>query len=191
MIPGASAGKWTQAVGDRFMSIFRTESYVTESSSVQARARENRVAIEQIKENPILGIGAGSPRVYEQWTYPTGSSLIYAKYWILNSYLELWLIYGLPGILSFAWLSVVFLIRSFVLFRRLRDPTWKAVVVAFFAGYIGFLWRSITQMHIVHDRYHIFIVAIMWGVVEALWRLHNKGEIGVPAVGYPGHEGQS
>lgn len=170
-VPSSSGRNFSRALANRFVSIFKSETYLIDES-FQNRVRENKHAIQQIKKSPIFGIGADSPRQWGQWTRPgVYTKIRYPIYYIHNSYLELWMIYGLPGIVSFLWLSIAFLVRSFLLFRRTRDPSTKAMAIAFFAAYVGFMQRSLTQMHIVQDHYHMMTVALMWGVIEVLWRL--------------------
>jgi len=169
--------KFSRLVVQRFTSIFERQTYETDES-FQNRMKENRYAIQQIKRSPVFGIGADAPRQYKEWTRPGFyTKVIYPLYYIHNSYLELWMVYGLLGILSFIWLSIVFLVRSFTLSRRARDPTWRVLAVSFFAGYIGFLVRCYTQMHIMHDYGQMVTVALMWGVIEVLWRLHIQADL--------------
>lgn len=195
VVPLAGAEKFPHALAERALSIFSEETYTT-SGSYQGRVQENRTAIAQIKDSPILGIGSGTPKAYRQWTRPgVWTRIIYPVYKIHNSYLGLWTMYGLLGIVSFVWVSVAVLLRSFLLFRRLRDPMWQSVALGFFAAYIGFLWRCITQMHATNNIHHILSVVVMWGFMEVLWRLHEEGVLSgeerretltaVVASGYP------
>ena len=186
LAPGASGKKFTTALATRFKSILSPgETFRTQS--LQTRFGENKLAIQEIKQHPIFGIGAGNPIKFETYTRPQKyTQYIYPVFWMHNSYLELWMVYGLLGFISFIWISVVFLVRSFLIFKRARDPAWQSLAIALFAWYIGFLERCLTQMHIVHDDHYIVTVALMWGVIEAMWRMHNysqKEAVGSPATG--------
>ncbi len=176
-VQAGTGSKVVSLVTLRFVSLFTTETYAVDES-YRNRVREDREAIENIKRSPIIGIGSGTPRQYLHWTRPgTYTQLLYPIFYIHNSYLELWEIYGLLGIVSFLWISIAFLIRSFVVFRRVPHPSWKAVAIGCFAGYIGFLIRSITQPHIMHDVYYIVTAALVWGIIEVISRLHDEGQL--------------
>jgi len=188
--PRTAGAKFSSALHERFASIL-SPNETLRTESLQNRFRENRYAIRSIKRSPIFGIGVGSPAHYkEAYNYWYGSRVLFPVYWIHNSYLELWMLYGLFGIGSFAWLSIAFLIRSFTLFRRAREPEWQALGVAFFAAYIGYLERCVTQMHILHDAHHIVAVAFMWGIVEVIWRINEESvrKAGGPELTSPAEE---
>ncbi len=153
------------------MSIFQRETL--QSESLQNRFRENRYAFEQVKRHPLLGIGVGSPLEFKQWTRPgRRTKVIYRVYQIHNSYLELWMVYGLLGVVSFAWLSVVFLVRSFLLFMKSRDPSNKYLALGLFAGYVVSLLKAVTGMTLLHSVPSITLTAFMWGIIEVIWRLN-------------------
>ena len=169
--PGVSGEKFTSVLSKRFTSTF--ERSTLRSESMRNRFDENMYAISQIRQHPILGIGVGNPAHYKQWIRPgTWTRVIYPVDAIHNSYLELWMVYGLLGIVSFLWLSIAFLARAFTFFRQSQDPFWRSVALAFFAGYIAFLVRATITMSVLHETYNIVAVSLMWGMVEVLWRLH-------------------
>lgn len=177
LVPGKAGQDFARVLADRFTSLSQSSTYEVEDS-LQARLRENRMAIQRIKENPIFGIGSGTPRQWSEWVRPgTYTRIVHPLYFIHNSYLELWMVYGILGFVSFVWLSIIFLLRCFVLFRTVQNPAWKGVTIGCFAGYIGFLIRANTQMHIVHDYYHIVACAMVWGIIEVIARLHSQGQL--------------
>jgi O-antigen ligase len=172
--PGAT-NKLQGALTKRVMSMFSVNKTM-QSSSLQDRVTENRLAWRGIQANPVFGIGVGNPIGTAVVTNPRNGADQHFVYrvWMHNSYLELWLIYGMLGIASFIWLSVAFLIRSFRLFQVAVRPEWKAIAIAACGAYVGFLQRSITQMHMTHDVHQILTVAILWGLIEAIWRLNAE-----------------
>lgn len=177
LVPGSAGENFARVLANRFTSLSQSSTYEVEES-LQARFRENRMALQRIKENPIFGIGSGTPRQYAERIRPgTYTRVIQPVYFIHNSYLELWMAYGILGVVSFLWLSIVFLVRCAFLFRSLQQPSWKAITIGCFAGYIGFLVRSATQPHIVHDTYYMVVTALVWGIVEIILRLHNEGKL--------------
>ncbi len=178
MISGAKSQYFSQAVGNRFGSMFQKDA--VGDASLQYRFAENRSAIRRITKYPIFGIGAGTPINYtSQYNSVTRKSYIAPIYFMHNSYLEMWLVYGILGIMSFIAASVIFLVRSWLLFLRLKDPLYKSIVLALFVFYIGLLQRAVTQMHFTHDYYYILTTAFIWGIIELIWRLYNLNEIDV------------
>jgi len=172
LAPGKAGREFLPALERRFMSIFQG-GYRT-NVALEDRRHENEMALLRIKQSPVFGVGAGMPILYKAKLYPQPyGTLFYPVVIIHNSYLQLWATYGILGIISFAWLSIAFLIRSLKLYYRLRDPTWKAVSLAFFAGYIGFLIRATVTMAVVHEVHNIVMVALMFGTIEYLWLYHQ------------------
>lgn len=179
---GQAGERFSGALKTRFMSMFKPETVM--ELSLQNRVIENRAAWSEIKKSPILGIGLGKPILYKNsaplpglWTRflaPSNS--------IHNSYLEIWVRYGLFGILAFLAISVCFLFRCYSLFRRTSDPEWKSLSIAFFAAYIGFLMKSYMGMTILHQKQDMVTVALMWGIIEVIWRLENEKGSGALSV---------
>ena len=177
LAPEAAGKEFNTALIKRFTSVFNTQE-VMSSSSIRNRLSENSDAIRQIRESPILGIGVGSPLQWKQWTRPgTWTQVSYPVFVIHNSYLELWLVYGLLGVISFAWLSILFLVRSFILFRRLHDQFWKSLVLAMFSSFFVYLGTATVAMTHLHHVGAISVVVTMWGLVEVIWRLHANHEL--------------
>ncbi|GEM_PF-6844666 len=187
----SSARSVSSIVTERFMSVFESDTYATDQS-YRNRVRENRMAIEKIKENPIFGIGSGTPRQYLSWTRPgTYTQVFYPVPYIHNSYIEMFMVYGLIGIVGFLWISIFFLIRCFRLFCVLKSDSWKAVTIGIFAAYVGYLIRSWTQPHIVHDVFYIITTALVWGIIEVISRLHGQEALCVRDGVAPLHKGVS
>lgn len=183
MAPGAGGVKFRQALSERFLSTFQKDTI--QSSSLQNRFYENRAAIKRIKENPIFGIGAGNPIRYGVAKTITKEQVLVPVTNMHNSYLEIWLILGLPGIIAFAGLSITFLIRCFLLFKTAKDPFFKAIAAGSLAGYIGFLIRSAVTMTILHELSSIISIVLLMGVTEAARRL-NKESLSNQPLNEPG-----
>jgi len=99
----ASAGTFgptAQAMAVRAMSV--TDSGLTKDPSLQDRLLENEAAWAQIKEHPIAGIGF--PRAYGafQYTYDAETDFTenLPKHFIHQTYLGIWLWFGVPGIVA-------------------------------------------------------------------------------------------
>jgi hypothetical protein len=178
LAPSAAAQQFGKAVTERFLSVFQKQEVLV-TPSIQNRIDENRYAWNLIKENPILGIGVGSPVHYKVWNNRvTGAKVIYPVYQLHNSYLELWLVYGLGAVLAFAWITILVFVRSYVLYRRATDPLWRALALGIFCGWLQSLMTAFVAMTFLHTIGAICITALMWGSLEVAWRLY-KQEIAV------------
>lgn len=182
--PGAAGQRFGKAVTERFLSMFETKKVVA-SSSIQNRIDENRYAVGLIKQHPISGIGVGNPVHYKVWTRPgMYTRLIYPVYAIHNSYLELWVVYGLPAVLAFIAIAILVLVRSFVLYRRATDPFVKALALGVFCGWLVSLMNGVVAMTFLHHVGAICVNAVMWGSLEVAWRLY-KQEIATQGLDFP------
>jgi O-antigen ligase len=170
--PGSAGDKFSKAATERFTSIFQNETL--HKTGIKHRFNENYDAIRAIRANPIFGIGAGNPIRIQRWTLPNGQQGFSPSYSIHNSYLELWLVYGFLGVIAYAWLSIIFLIRSLLLYLRARNPFYKFVALACFVAYIAALICAAGAMTLLHQIYWITCIAFIWGCVEAMWRLENE-----------------
>lgn len=174
MASGGAGQKFAKALDDRFLSIFQKETL--SSSSLQNRVRENRHAIEQIRRHPITGIGVGRPIEYRGVQTRTQGEIIVPNFTIHNSYMDLYLQNSVFCLLALAWLSIAFLLRCHQLIRRAKDPLWKSMGTAFFAGYIGTLMKATTGM-VFQANHEMCTMSLMWGLVEAVHFLIDRGEL--------------
>jgi len=171
-LAGEGGEVFTRALTDRFDSSFEKDTY--SSSTVTDRLEENRHAIDQIKRHPIFGIGVGNPLSYKQATRPWGRTIVrYPCFWMHNTYLELWAVYGILGIVSFFWLSATCLRRSLAVFRRSQNLFQSALGIGLFAAYIGFMVRAIVTMSVLHEAFNITSVSLAWGLIEAVHRVQS------------------
>lgn len=169
---GKSAENFSKAIVNRFTSSFVG---LKVNSSLQDRAKENASAIRLIKSDPILGVGLGTPLVYKQWTRPgRNTKVIFPWIEIHNSYLELWAVYGILGLVSFLWISVAFSIRCFIVFRRARDAFHRAIALGMLSSQIIYMLTATVAMTYLHHTSAICITAAMWGIIEVIWRLEKE-----------------
>ncbi|MEN6521688.1 MAG: O-antigen ligase family protein [Armatimonadota bacterium] len=170
------AGRFDQAIIHRFASVFNLSAF--NSTSLKTRFNENHKAISNIKKNPVFGIGVGNPIRYVRAVNPiTRGQVLVPVNMMHNSFLELWLVYGIFGVFCFGGLSTIFLLRCYQLFKKVNDPIYKSFTLAFFVAYIGYLLRCQTQMHILHDISQISTVAFLWGFIEVVLRFYREGKL--------------
>lgn len=171
IMPGEGGAKFKHALSTRFMSIFEKET--VKSGSIQSRFEENEAAKIKLKEDPIFGIGAGNPLRYVTATNIKGSFLV-PVFEMHNSYLEVWLVLGLLGLVSVIGLSITFLIRCYMLLKTAKDPLIQAIAIGSLSAYVGFLMKCTISMMIIHEPFSIISAALIFGITEAAWRLNME-----------------
>jgi len=131
-------GPTAQAMAVRAVSV--TDSGLTKDPSLQDRLLEDEAAWAQIKEHPISGIGF--PRAYGAYQYSYDAETDFTenvpKHFIHQTYLGIWLWFGLPGIVALITL-IVYVVRAIVRIRnmRYRDLTVPMTIIAGLAA-LGF-----------------------------------------------------
>lgn len=124
-------GTTAKAMAIRAASV--TDSGITKDPSLQDRLLEDEAAWAQIKQHPITGIGF--PRAYGAYQYAynadTDTTEYIDKHFIHQSYLGIWLWFGVLGIGALVVLGG-YLVHALVVIRRMRyrDLTVPMTVVA-------------------------------------------------------------
>jgi hypothetical protein len=169
--------QFATALSNRFDSVVHPEKAFM-SGSYQARLKENELALKHANGGSMFGIGPGRPLYYQNNTILllTGRRLpsVTPGFQLHNCYVEFLVVLGYFGLSAFILVSLVFLVRSFLLFRRLTDLFYKAVVGSFLAVYVGLLWEGWVAMFFTHQDAAICLVSIMWGLVEVIARLERR-----------------
>jgi O-antigen ligase len=111
-----------QTVLVRFQSLIQPES-VAQSSSIQTREIESELALAQVKESPVIGLGAGS----DYGNVVNYGDQLNSATTVHNQYLEIALHYGIPALLVFLLTCAVFLWRGV---RTARGGTTLASFIA-------------------------------------------------------------
>lgn len=167
----AAGSEFGPAMVRRFQSLINKEAF--ESASFENRREEVRRTWPQILRNPIFGVGPGKPFYYDEIRLKSGQKLMVEHSALHNSYLELWLVYGIFGLGSFIWLSIAFLVRAICAYRRLKNPYYKAWALGLGIAYIGFLIRANIGMHILHEPPQMLSVALSWGIIDVMLKLER------------------
>ena len=148
---------------DRFTSLFAGRR-LFHSASLNWRSKENRYAVEHIKERPIFGIGLGSKyRPGGTWRDDEGT-------YIHNGYLWILMKTGLIGFLPFMWFYISFLIRGFQNWRQINDAFLKAAFLGFTLSGTGILLAAIVNP-LFMEWFAIVIIAVMVGLNESIIRI--------------------
>jgi O-antigen ligase len=127
------------------------------------RWEEIRFAWEKISRHPILGIGLTNP--YRPSFYPGEPQGL--QYFIHNTYISLWLKTGLVGLISFLWLSIVFLRRGFRKWRNVQDDFLRSVVLGFTVAFLGMMLSNIVAPSMV-EAGSLAIYGVILGMSESI-----------------------
>lgn len=129
----------------RFTSIFNPESY-EEGSSADARRQEIQAAWPKIVQHPWFGVGVGGTYDYiEAWDDATKSHYMRPVSYIHNAYFLLLTHTGVIGFSTCMLMYITFFARARKIFRRLRRPDDRAVVMAGIGAIASVMLASIMQ----------------------------------------------
>jgi len=129
----------------RFTSIFDPESY-EEGSSADARRQEIKAAWPKIVENPWFGVGVGGTYNYvEAWDEGGQRHFMRPVSYIHNAYFLLLTHTGFVGFSTCMCMYLTFFMRARKIFRRLRRPDDRAVVMAAIGAIASVMLASIMQ----------------------------------------------
>jgi hypothetical protein len=149
----------------RLQSMFSAR-ILTPDENLVPRWMEIRYAWPHIVENPIFGIGLGSPyrpRLYE------GEVI---AYYIHNAYLWIWLAAGLFGLIPFLWLSVRFLRRGLRYWRNVQDHFLRSVTLGFTLAYLGMMISNLVAPSFLQD-WGMAVFGVILGINESIL-IHNE-----------------
>jgi O-antigen ligase len=148
---------------------------VAEGENLQPRWLEIQYAWEKLKGSPILGIGLYNP--YRPAFYV--GEPVQLRHFLHNAYLALWIKTGLPGLLSFLWLSVLFVKRAFENWRRVGDcfagacndrggRLMRAAVLGSVVAFVGLLISNFVAPTFVQPG-SLAVFGLIFGINEALF----------------------
>ena len=153
-LSGISLPKNTQRILSVLPGITGLDREVTKSADNDFRETLNRIALEEIRERPLLGRGIKMDQeaLYYLETNPDralqlGDHIDGAKYAAVSNWHNTWLAisadFGIPAAVIFAFLMLAYIRRSMKLLRRLDQKSFQWTLVAgLLAIVIGELLRS-------------------------------------------------
>jgi O-antigen ligase len=162
---------------DRAATIF-TPDETLDTNSLEWREFEFEESTRAIRENPWLGVSLGN--AYRQVTtlqgevlgWWTDGSLAAGEisrftYYVHNSYLSIAVKMGIPGIGTFIWFAIAFIIYGWRLYRRLPMGVEKGLVLAIVTSFIGLMQWSIFHTHFIRSESTVTI-GLMVGIVGSI-----------------------
>jgi hypothetical protein len=170
------APDYWDAFEQRIMGSFETSLVDSEQPwNLGSRLYEIEMSIEHIKEHPFLGLGAGAayrdilPFEYAQTEVSENPED--GRHFMHNTYLYIWMKYGLLGVLAAGWTVWHFLKRTWVLARRPGNDALlpRGILVAF----IGLATANLVAPGFIASTATPTLIGLMAGFVEAL-RFRDK-----------------
>jgi hypothetical protein len=117
-----------------------------------------------IKRNLLFGIGFLYPRTELTQTMPYNTAV-----WVENPLACILNTMGIVGLLCHVLLYVVFVARGMFIFKRLRNPVYKGLIIGFIAWYIvDWLGIMTTAEMIAYDS--ITVKSLCVGLTECMYR---------------------
>jgi O-antigen ligase len=158
-----------------------------QSDSLQWREFENGKAFEAILRQPLLGVGLGGR--YRELTTFQGESLgywtrgsqaadqitLFTRY-VHNSYLAIAVKMGIPGLITFMWFCIAFLVNSWKIYQDLLDTELRGMVLGVIAGFTGMLIWSFYHAHLIKPE-STPVIALMTGLVAVINYMHKRESI--------------
>ncbi len=147
----------------RFADLFGGAA-LSPTETLAWRLRELHYALPVLQQHPLFGIGLDT--AYRPSFYYGDTLESYTE----NAYVGLWLETGLPGLIAFAWFSIVFLVRGFRNWRRVNDPLLKSTTLGFTLAFLALgASNVVTPFFIIN--WSMLVVPIMFGINELTYAL--------------------
>lgn len=166
LAPSAEILDYPQALADRFVHLFTTDP-LSSKETLLWRIQETQYAWEKIIESPFLGIGLKTeyrPEFYE------GDSL---TSYIHNGYLWLWLKLGLPGLISFLWMLLAFLLHALRYWKNISDQFIGLSSLGFVMAIFAIVFSNFVAPGFV-SHFNLAFFAAGMGVFEVSLALEKK-----------------
>ena len=163
---------------ERGVTIFEAEE-TTESDSLQWRFYENSEALRSIRERPIFGVGLGSQ--YREITIIQGEAagtrttddITRLTRYVHNSFLSMAVKMGVPTLVFFIIIYVIFVGMTWHLHTQVNDPLYKSIVLGVAIAYIPCLfWAQFFSLFT--ESNHIASVAVFMGIIAVISRLQQE-----------------
>lgn len=166
-MPDSKATTLLAAFQDRLFSLFESDTYQSHDSSLRWRDFEYAHAWPQIASHPLLGLGMGAK--YRPFIPDFDHALYDGRAYIHNGHIWMMLKGGLLSYACLVWFSVVFLLRGLTRWQAVRDPAFRACILAFCLTYISVLLGSIVNSMLM-QWYWTPLIGIMMGINETIFR---------------------
>jgi O-antigen ligase len=121
------------------------------ASSNAGRIKTARFALSYIQQNPLIGAGLGNyPNVASGGTVDSSSATFMTAH---NTYLELGVELGLPGLLAFVWLLITVFLGAQNLVEQPVGTYWHTLGVALIGVWLSFVVLFVFGGNVVHPKW--------------------------------------
>lgn len=139
------------------------------------RLMEWKESLKRIKEKPILGYGFG----YRLTFFDLFTKRRVSTWFVHQNYLLMALKIGLLGLISFVWVSLVFLKKGICALRNIKDPYDKGTILGFATNYLQLMIVALTN-YVYANINHVPYIAFAMGAVMFLSYSPNSNFKGEP-----------
>jgi O-antigen ligase len=159
----------TELVGftvERFRSLF--EDNIATGTGVW-RMVENKVSIDILQRSPLWGLGVAGEIVNETVEYGGREYVMVNKMSVHNSYFNLALKIGIPGLVVFLIIYMLSLFRTWKNFREADNVFLKALSIGLFLGLLGTLINAVAHPYFTEIRM-IACLTVTFALIETIRR---------------------
>lgn len=163
-VPELPFANLISAAFDRFASLFQTETFQAQDSSLRWRDIEYQYAVPQVLAHPLLGLGMGA-------RYRPFTTLDYVGFdgraYMHNGHLWVMVKVGLLGYGALAVAAALFMWRAYTHWHQLPGPMMRGLVFGFFLTFVGVAIGMIVNPMITQWGWTTN-AGIMWGMSELI-----------------------
>lgn len=151
--------------GERFATLFKSETYTSETDTWRWRYEEYGYAYESIKRHPFIGIGLGAK--YRPFLQDLDTDEQDLSGWLHNGHLWILVKTGVIGYFFISWLSLSFVLRGWRAWRYIPETRLQMIVLGSTMAYIGIQVGSIVEPIMMKWGW-ISLLSIMIGLSEVI-----------------------
>lgn len=120
------------------------------------------------RESVLLGVGF-------KYGNPNDPSNLYAASGADSSIAHMIFRFGIIGAVLFGWIFWIFFKRSLFIFKRIKVPWYKGILIGLMGANIQLVIHSAAS-GIFFSSQGIVALTISWALTELIWKLHSEGE---------------
>jgi hypothetical protein len=154
------------------------------TSGDRYRTDEQRNVLDEIEENPIIGVGLGQP-----WRVRHPLSETHDRRYVHRAVLWYWLHFGLLGVAAYLWLMGTALLVAFRVWRRHHDGLVRVCALASFGVVAALLVVELTATFTGIEARMSIGLGALFGWLAAAAALAGEGAVSAGGNGYAGRAG--
>ena len=149
-----------------------SDAYQRAAASNIGRTRDFIIALEIIKNNPIMGLGPGIPIINNYFDFGLESFDVIVNTLVHSEYLHYWIRLGVMG---FIWILVFYyyvLSRSYRITLNRSKKEYLSIGTAIFSFFLPYVFIAITLPPFIYSQKNLFFIIMIVFSLEKI----NQGE---------------